>query len=1114
MRTTTSKENLQRIIVSVIVFLIVLGLTVYAMLKIDGKTEENAYRELKEAAIASDSRMTSLVEEAYFALNCIGSVYVSHCNEPEGPSVAKSLTGMPLGNMGMSVRIYLPDGSAYAENRLIENYPEEVDYNDLLAIAISDQPMSTCKQDVFNSNSYIMEFYIPLKDKGDTVAVMSAVLDLSTLPEYMNSSSFDGQADVMFLDTRDRVFFLDTFHSDLKDIEDFTNRIDKYGKSVRPFFNEILTGKESHTTLQSQSTGKILYLYSVPSSIEGWESIIFVDEKVAFSESTSVNRMLLILTCLEALIFATYLVWIVSSVKRQVIKESKNVVGRMMADDGLFLIDLVTDTRKTIYNHLTQRSEYSDIEKASTAFKIYVDTFVAETDREMVLRAMEPNYIQERLTREAEYTIQYRDTTLGIQRFFEMRIARFSNTEILQSFKEKDQETIAALLMEKMKGDYFAFWGVDLDAGLFQTMKDSERHPVGEPGTVLQYVPTMKKLADGLKGDARDFFVQISDIDYVRHLFEFEDKITKIFKADGIDGEEWISAMGRVLTRHPDNRPSMLAIGFSFLDESASKDHDLRVQLKEDMQMIGGLASEYHTLYYYNIEENVFKIYTLDDKKYPEFVKYVDEQGEPLKMLRIFGHSDLIHPDDRYLFDDITVVSVRKKLAHSKKMSVRFRRLYDKEYLWSEMDIIKYEGVDEVPNIVAIGFAIRDKEIRLEQEHQQELKDARNAADAANESKTNFLFSMSHDIRTPMNAITGFTTMAKKCVDDKDKVADYLDKIDISGQQLLMLINRVLEMARIETGNIDYNETPVNVNEQFYAIATILSEQVAANGLTLQYSIEDIVHENVLADEARMASIVFNILGNSMKYTPEGGNIDYILREIEPRKEGYATFIFTVEDSGIGMSEEYLKELFEPFSREKNSTVSKIQGTGLGMSIVKNLIDKLGGNIEVHSELGKGTRTDITVDLKILKEDEVQKKAPVNIDNKSFDGIKILLVEDNEMNREIAKAILEMRGFIVEEASDGDVAVSKVKNKIDEDDPGYYDCILMDIQMPIMNGYEATKYIRKFLEPSGIHVPIIAMTANVFEEDKKNAIEAGMDEHIAKPIDIKVMMETLERFVG
>ena len=403
-------------------------------------------------------------------------------------------------------------------------------------------------------------------------------------------------------------------------------------------------------------------------------------------------------------------------------------------------------------------------------------------------------------------------------------------------------------------------------------------------------------------------------------------------------------------------------------------------------------------------------------------------------------------------------------------------------------------------------------DITEEKEIERKLEEALSSAQSANEAKSNFLFNMSHDIRTPMNAIIGYTSMAKKHSNDP-QVNDYLEKIDVSGKQLLSLVNQVLEMSRIESGKITLAEEPVNLAELAKSLETIVAADISQKGITYTVDSGNLVHKDVLTDVSRTNQIIVNIVGNAVKYTPEGGSIRCSIEEKPCDKEGYGLYVTKISDTGIGMSEEYQKHIFEEFTRENSSTVSKIQGTGLGMSIVKKLVDLMGGTIGVESRLGEGTTITLSVPLK-WNTDAVAPAAdalePAEI---SLKGMHVLLVEDNEMNREIATEILEDEGVIVETAEDGDIALDIIKALAKKGNYGYYDAVLMDIQMPRMNGYEATRAIREIPVPTGIHLPIIALSANAFEEDRQKSLDAGMDDHVAKPIDIWKLKETLARFL-
>ena len=380
-------------------------------------------------------------------------------------------------------------------------------------------------------------------------------------------------------------------------------------------------------------------------------------------------------------------------------------------------------------------------------------------------------------------------------------------------------------------------------------------------------------------------------------------------------------------------------------------------------------------------------------------------------------------------------------------------------------------------------------------------------------AKSRFLFNMSHDIRTPMNAIIGYTNLARK---EKDitKTRDYLDKIESSSQHLLALINDILEMSRIESGTIKLEFLPIDLRVVFDGIRDLFSEQMKQKKLDFQVHTGQVQNQYVWCDRKNLNRVLLNILSNAYKFTPEGGHITTSLFEAGSGENGYGSYEIRVQDSGIGMSREFADKIFTAFERERTSTVSGVEGTGLGMSITKSIVDMMGGTIEVITSPGSGTTIVIRLKLKIAEEKDVTKDQQETTDRTEaepadnaidFTGKRLLLVEDNMINMEIANMILQEAGFTVETAENGKIAVDKVSSS----EPGYYDAVLMDIQMPVMDGYEATREIRALHNKDLANIPILAMTANAFKEDELAALEAGMQAHIAKPVDVEQLMKTL-----
>ncbi len=396
--------------------------------------------------------------------------------------------------------------------------------------------------------------------------------------------------------------------------------------------------------------------------------------------------------------------------------------------------------------------------------------------------------------------------------------------------------------------------------------------------------------------------------------------------------------------------------------------------------------------------------------------------------------------------------------------------------------------------------------LELEQKN-AELTEAVDTAEAANRSKQVFLFNMSHDIRTPMNAIIGFTNLAQQNMEDGEKVRDYLGKIMTSSRHLLALINDILDMSRIENGKVSIETVPVCITDQMELVKDVVHSDIESKGLTYVEKKVDLEDVYVYADALHVNRVLINILSNAVKFTPEGGTITYTMRERKSENEGSAYYDFIIEDTGIGMSEEFRRHIFEQFARERTSTVSHTQGTGLGMSITKSLVDLMGGDISVQSEEGKGSVFTVTLEFRLTTEDKVRGNTAGRSfsADKDLSGRRVLLVEDNDLNMEIASTLLKTMGLTVETAWDGLEALNRLK----EHPSGYYDLILMDIQMPVMNGYDTTRAIRALEDSAKADIPVIAMTANAFEEDRMNAYAAGMNDHIAKPLDVSMLKKVI-----
>ena len=409
--------------------------------------------------------------------------------------------------------------------------------------------------------------------------------------------------------------------------------------------------------------------------------------------------------------------------------------------------------------------------------------------------------------------------------------------------------------------------------------------------------------------------------------------------------------------------------------------------------------------------------------------------------------------------------------------------------------------------LVAILLSMGYWQIILRREKEavyaKQIEKVATEAQHANQAKTRFLFNMSHDIRTPMNAIIGYTQLLENNLDNKKQALDYISKLKSSSTILLSLINYILEMTQIESGKLDLKKEIGDLDDLVKNINVVVEPLIKEKKLHYSYHLE-IKHHHIICDKTKLREIVLNILSNAIKYTPEGGNIELLIQEIS-FENNKVKYHFIIIDNGIGMKEDFLPHIFEEFAREKTSTESKVPGVGLGLPIVKSLIDMMNGTIQVESKLNKGTK--FTVELSFLTSLQVENVNERNTSTLDFSGKHILLVEDNELNAEIGIELLNTFKVIIDLAKNGEECI-KILEKMPE---GYYDLILMDIQMPIMDGYEATKIIRSFNNKNA-QIPIIAMTANAFEEDRKHALQLGMNEHLAKPVDIEKLKDVFTKY--
>ena len=562
-----------------------------------------------------------------------------------------------------------------------------------------------------------------------------------------------------------------------------------------------------------------------------------------------------------------------------------------------------------------------------------------------------------------------------------------------------------------------------------------------------------------------------------------------------VPDENGISNLGaRAVFLYEDLNHFKIIMGFRPIDEIVKREKVLELQ----REIIEGLGKEYFSVLLLELDSGQIFSYREVGENGKRIADFCRKYGNQWCELLPAYADEIVTDESRENFLDQLSLDALCSNQDDFSMTYEFKT---GDHIIYHQTRIAYVYKKDRSRVAVIGTRNIDDLIKKERMQEAKLKEAYIVAENANKAKTDFLNNMSHDIRTPMNVILGYNELMKQYLTDPILV-DYQNKIEQSGKLLLSIINNVLDMARIESGKMVVEERAEAIGLVVEEIESVFESSAQEKNIVFTTSV-DVDHTHVLWDGFKVREILMNLVGNAFKYTPDGGHIAIDVKELDCARSGYVRIQTQVKDTGIGMSEDYLPTLFDSFSREYNTTIGKVSGTGLGMAIVKNLVDMMDGEIRVKSKLGEGTCFTLTFEHRIADEDSIEWNQELDVlDEKSIlQGKRVLLVEDNELNAEIAMAILEQSGLILDRVEDGLACV----NRLSEVDADLYDLILMDIQMPNMNGYEATRRIRQFENVKKASIPILAMTANAFEEDKKMAIKAGMNGHISKPIDVNVL---------
>lgn len=619
-----------------------------------------------------------------------------------------------------------------------------------------------------------------------------------------------------------------------------------------------------------------------------------------------------------------------------------------------------------------------------------------------------------------------------------------------------------------------------------------------------------------LKGTKLQDIVHPKDYDRMGRLFEKvsvnEEKIileNRMLKADG----SYIWTAGIIEeTRDENGSPILIAAFHDITKEKMAEEALENEKRQERLTLVGAISNAYPVIISMNLTKDTIHYIYIRQGLLLGIGEQTSYTGLYKNML------PTIHPDNEKEFQSrFALKSLREVLGTDKKevfMDMR-QKLTDDRYHWTSTQIIYVDNPYSEDKLAILISRRIDEQRHAEEQRRQALQTALDNARAASEAKGRFLSNMSHDIRTPMNAIVGMTAIAEAHLDDREKVEGCLKKIGLSSRHLLSLINDVLDVSKIESGKLSLREEPFDLEELAPDIIELVRPQAIDKGLGLEVHLGPLRNGKVIGDSLRIRQVFINILSNAVKYTPQGGKIKIRLYQENSILKGYDTYVFQCSDTGPGMSREFVDRLFEPFERAQDFTTSKIPGTGLGMAITKNLVDLMNGEIQVDSRLSKGSAFTVTLPLKQQdepgREQSIEQKQSIDdISSMDYSDKRILLVEDNELNREIARELITgITDIQIDEAQDGEEAVEMITAS----EEGYYNLVLMDIQMPRMDGYTATRAIRALHRRDAAGIPIIAMTANAFEEDIRASVRSGMNAHFAKPIEMDALKKILSQYL-
>ena len=800
------------------------------------------------------------------------------------------------------------------------------------------------------------------------------------------------------------------------------------------------------------------------------------------------------------------------------LKVSPASVAQALAADYFCIYYVNTDNDKFI--EYSASKEYKELGLPSTGDDFIsfsrkrFEEIVYPEDQERFLDGFIKEKVMSELDAHGIYTITFRLMFKNVPTYVHLKVTRMIEKEghhvvigissvdeqmkALEAFETAHHASITySRIAQALAEDYFAIYYVDMSTGHFvEYSSDVTYQELGiEKSGDDFFRMSRENIRRVMFKEDQGAFLAVFTKENIQNVLDEHQTFTLSYRLFMGGIPTWVSMKA---TRMRDEDGNHIIIGVNNIDAQMQQQAEYN-QAKEDSITFGrvatALAGDYFSIYVVDLDTDHFVEYSATE----EFDRLgIEKAGEDFFNLSRRNMSRLIFEDDRERFmGTFYREKVMSILERDKIFTMKYRLVFGDTPVWVSMKATLLEDSDG--RHLIIGTNNIEAQMEREEEYQKRVREARTSV------RNDFLANMSHDIRTPMNAIVGYTNIAKTHQDKPETVADALDKIGSSSHYLLSLINDILDISKIESGKMQLSYAPCDLAALFRRIEDITALQAKKKFLVITYCHDSVRHYRVNTDELRLEQIIVNIISNAIKYTPSGKTVDLIAEEL-PLSGAKNKYRFIVRDTGIGIKEDYLPHIFESFTREERTTVNRIQGTGLGLAITAKIVEMMDGTISVKSKLGEGSEFTVELELEALETEE--QASADNNETADLTGHRILLVEDNEINAEIARMILEQYGAEVQQAENGEIGLEAVQ-KMGTD---YYDAVLMDIQMPVMNGYEATKAIRG-LGGAYTSLPIIAMSANAYEEDVRDCLAAGMNGHIAKPFNPAELLLILHKFI-